>query len=81
MVLLTLHNARSVTVGVLLFSSQQVSETIGHFPMTADAIMEELEVFVKKSEEQAAGITTAAAEEAIKNVNQDLDGRFDSYFS
>lgn len=63
-----------MTLGVLLLSNQQVSETVGESPMVAEVILEDLEVFVKRSEAHAAGRTSEAADETIKNVNQDLDG-------
>lgn len=60
---------------MLLFSNQQVSQTVAESPMIAEVVMDDLEVFVMNSAEQAAGVTSRAANEAIRSVNRDLDGR------
>lgn len=57
----------------LVYSNQTVSHTLGDLPFITDVIMNDLEVFVNESEENAVGMTSTAAEETLRSINQDLD--------
>lgn len=57
---------------MLLFSNQQLSDAVAESPMVAEIVMDDLEVFVRKSVQQATGVAT---DEAVRGVSRDLDGR------
>lgn len=61
---------------VLLYSNQQVSQTVGGSSTTIKILVENLEAFIEQSKDEAISVTTGAADDAISNINQDLDSKF-----
>lgn len=64
-----------ITLGLLLFSNQQVSRAVAESPMVTETVIEDLKAFVSKTQEQAAGITSEATDFTVKLLRQDLNSR------